>query len=251
MKPKNIINKPIAKPPAKIPSGAPGKVADTFAPATTRKGAEKFAVDTGLAQDVSYAGTDLNTANLINKTLTELRKPGDPLFNRIRPTSSKGSLFFVESSRRASDKSLTAIDFAFSRVNAKSEAAVREFMVLMNKQKLIKGKVPTKDLITHEYGHFLDQSKSAFSHQNSNRLNNLIKDEFFRETKTIAAAKGRLFKKVGDYVGASNGEQFAELYRLHKAKQLPREWKFVSKFFKDLEKAPNSARDKIFNFKEA
>ncbi len=198
-----------------------------FAPAKTLKDAEAFA-KTHLANKVSYKGTDLRAANLINEGLYNNSKGGKLTFSEIGPLSKKeGSRALFKVSPDGN-----TFKFGFSQSTASSYDEIQQMLTIMEKDGFIKQAV-VKDLITHEFGHRLDvagkladQSFDFFS-----KYTDLYPNPASRELI------GQKIKgKLGSYWGTNRGEMFAESYRAYKTGILPKELGFAEKFFANLEK---------------
>jgi len=200
-----------------------------FIPAKTIKEAEEWAIKNGLAYSADYSKLDIDKANLINKQFSLLNKTGQK-FHNIKPFKGKKNkykLFEVSASTDVKTGVISRLELYYNPENVNNiEKYIRE----LNEKKLIKNLTP-EGAITHEYGHFVDIINEKGWDVPSLKLDELMSEKFGNMKQYFL---NQLRELAGDYIGSNSNEQFAEMYRLWKQGKLPKDFKFLDKFFKEL-----------------
>jgi hypothetical protein len=260
--PPPVVPKPVPAavpkpPPAPAPVAAPGKAEFVYTDAKTIKEAKAWA-QANIADSVSFAGCDLEFANLINREWGKMMVPKGWRLSKIGPaTSSRYSAYVRWKDVRVpvlgpdgkpvigpwgGPKYTKGVDIEF-RYNP-TYFGSRDRMNLLNEDLAASGEIigqTPEGLVWHELGHALDdfygKEAGGLFHLRTKEL----WQEFnvrFNDVQDRWAAMARLKAKHGTYMFAVKngkylqGEFFAECYRLYKQGLLSEDIEWVADIFR-------------------
>jgi hypothetical protein len=219
------------------PSPKPTPAAPKFKPAKTAQEAEAWAKKNGLAASVDYSKTDTATANLINETLMEAKGRGEG-FDAILPLHKASkiagrkynmrSVFTVFTGRDVQTGQWSYKMLGYNETHVASVESLKGAASQLRKSGLILDTSP-RGLITHEYGHLVDQvhgSKWGGASLNlSEKMAQAFDDPLFARS-----AINRQMAVSGRYFDTNSAEQFAEIFRLHREGKLIDELKPIGEW---------------------
>jgi len=195
------LPKPTIKPvkPVGVPRGP------SFQPAKTRKKAEAWAKEHGLAHDVDYSQTSVDVANLVNKTLAD---EGVTNLKAIRPFDSGSAVASMQMTDAGGVFSYSAEMRTMKKMKTLADG--------MSKTGFANGMTPT-GVVRHEVGHFKTVNAMVQDAKLEKSPQRVLWERILKAHKGDPAAvmKGAT-KELGHYSATNANELWAEAYRASK-----------------------------------